>query len=371
MHVPVNEPVITAQAKDYVNDALDTGWVSSAGPYIERFEEAFAALLGAKHAVTTNTGTAALHLAMATLGIGSGDEVIVPDFTMIATVNAVLYTGAKPVFVDAEPETFNIDVTKIEAAITPRTKVILPVHIYGHPCDMDPILAFAAKHGLKVVEDAAEVHGARYKGRFCGEIGDIGCFSFYGNKIVTTGEGGMLVTNDSALAERARRLKDLAHSPTKRFWHEELGYNYRMTNLQAALGLGQLESIVAFLAQKEWMAAEYGKRLGAIKGLRLPITKPWATNVHWMYAVVVEDAFGLSKDELRAQLHDRGVDTRDFFYSSASQPVVRKLAGTQGPFPVSERLARTGLYLPSGLALTQAQLDHVCDAITDIAARAA
>lgn len=366
MRVPVNEPVITPAAKAYVMDALETGWVSSAGAYIDRFEEAFARFLGAKHAVTTNTGTAALHLALAAIGIGPGDEVIVPDFTMMATVNAVLYTGAKPVFVDAEPETFNIAVAQIEGKITPRTKAILPVHIYGHPCDMDPILAIASSRGLKVVEDAAEVHGARYKDRMCGAIGDAGCFSFYGNKIVTTGEGGMLVTNDDALAERARRLKDLAHSSKRRFWHEELGFNYRMTNLQAALGLGQMENIGTFLAHKRWMADEYARQLGGVRGLRLPVTKPWVLNVFWMYAVLVEPAFGMTKDQLRSALKDRGIDTRDFFYSSASQPIVRKLVGAQGPFPVSEMLGERGMYLPSGLALTQEQIDAVCSAIKEL-----
>lgn len=367
MKVPVNAPVITPAAKKYVADAMETGWVSSAGPYIEKFENAFAGYIGVKHAVSVTSGTAALHIALLSLKIGPGDEVIVPDFTMIASVFAVIYTGATPVFVDAEPDTYNIDVSLIEKKITKKTKAIMPVHIYGHSVDMDPLLALAKKHNLKVVEDAAEAHGGLYKEKKCGSMGEIGCFSFYGNKIITTGEGGMLVMNDDTLAQKARALKDLAHMPDRRFWHDEIGYNYRMTNLQAACGLGQLESIKEFLAHKRWMTAEYEKRLGKIKGLRLPVTKDYAKNVYWMYSVLVGEEFPLTRDELRAELLKKGVDTRDFFPSSAQQPVIQKLFGTQERFPVSERIAERGLYLPSGLALTQEQLDYVCDAILSVA----
>lgn len=366
MKVPVNEPVITAEACEYVNDAMRTGWVSSAGKYITQFEEEFARFIGVKHAVTTTSGTAALHLALATLGIGKGDEVIVADFTMMGSILAILYTGATPVFVDAEPDTYCIDVSQIEAKITKKTKAIMPVHIYGHSADMDPILDLAHKHGIAVVEDAAEAHGAVYKNRKCGSIGTINAFSFYGNKIITTGEGGMITTDDDALAAHARSLKDLAHSPGKRFWHEELGFNYRMTNLQAACGVGQLKHIKEFLEKKCWMAREYAKRLRSIPGLKLPMTKPWAENVYWMYAVVLEDSFSMSKDEFRAKLLEKGVDTRDFFYSSASQPIVQKMVGDQGSFPVSERLAQQGLYLPSGLALTEEQVEYVCECVKEI-----
>ncbi len=364
--IPVNEPVITPEAKKYVMEALDTGWISSGGPFITRFEEEFAKYLGVKHAVTTTSGTTALHLALETLRIGPGDEVILPDFTMIASVFAILYTGAKPVFVDIEPDTYNIDVSLIEAKITPKTKAIMPVHIYGHSVDFDPIRAIAKKHGLIVIEDAAEAHGALYNGKKCGSLGDINCFSFYGNKILTTGEGGMVVTNDDALAARARRLKDLAHSEKKRFWHEEIGYNYRMTNMQAAIGLGQLEHIDEFIRKKDWMVAEYGKRLSGISGLRLPVTKPYARNVYWMYSLFLEDAFPMSRDAFRKALGERGIDTRDFFPSSISQPAVQKLFPSTERMPVSERAAERGLYLPSGLALTQEQLNAVCDAILAI-----
>lgn len=366
MHIPVNEPIITPEAKANVEEAMRSGWVSSGGPFIEQFEEEFALYLGVKHAVTTTSGTTALHLALVALGIGPGDEVVLPDFTMMACVFAVLYTGAKPVFVDIDPEIFTIDPEKIAEKITPKTKAIMPVHIYGHPVDMDPVLAIAEQHDLWVIEDAAEAHGARYRGKLCGSMGDINAFSFYGNKIITTGEGGMVVTNDDVLAARARRLKDLAHSPAKRFWHEELGYNYRMTNLQAALGVGQLVHIEDFLKKKQWMSEGYARGLRGIPGLRLPVTKEWATNVHWMYAVLVEDSFPLSRDAFRAVLKDRGIDTRDFFFSCSAQPVTRKYCGDGGHYPVTEYSASHGLYLPSGLALTQEQLDTVCQAIRDI-----
>jgi perosamine synthetase len=366
MNVPVNEPVITEEAKSLVTEALSTGWISSAGPNIEKFEKEFAAYIGVKHALTTTSGTTALHLALAALNIGEGDEVIVPTFTMIASVDAILYVRATPIFIDSDPETFNMDVSLLAKKITPKTKAIMPVHIYGHPVDMDPVLDLAKKHKIMVIEDAAEAHGALYKGRMCGSMGHVNAFSFYGNKIITTGEGGMLTTNDDAIAARARTLRDLAHSPKKRFWHEEMGFNYRMTNMQAGVGLGQLRHIKEFLAKKQWMAQQYASQLQSVRGLRLPITKDYATNVYWMYAVLVEDTLGITKDELRARLKDKGVDTRDFFYSTASMPLVREYVDPSEPFPVAEDLGKRGLYLPSGLALTEEQIAYVCDTIKSV-----
>jgi perosamine synthetase len=368
MQIPVNEPMITAEAKKFVVEAMESGWISSAGKYIKEFEEEFARFIGVKHAITTTNGTAALHLALAALGIGPGDEVIVPDFTMMATVDAVLYTGAVPVMVDVDPDTYNLDPTLLEAAITPKTKAIIPVHIYGHSADMDPILSIAAKHGIPVVEDAAEAHGGTYKGKMCGAMGAINAFSFYGNKIITTGEGGMVTTNDDLLAQKARELKDLAHSPQKRFWHEKMGFNYRMTNLQAACGLGQLEHVQEFIAKKAWMAEAYAKGLADIKGMRLPVTKAEVKNVYWMYAVLLTEEFPLTRDELRKKLFERGIDTRDFFYSVSAQPIAAPFRTPGRRFPVTERIAERGLYLPSGLALTQEQVDHVCSAIHAILA---
>ncbi len=367
MKVPVNEPIITDASKRYVTEAMESGWISSAGKYIDAFEKKFAEFLGVKHAITTTSGTTALHLALVALGVGERDEVIVADFTMFGSIAAILYTGATPVFVDAEADIYTLDVSQIEAKITPRTKAIMPVHLYGHSADMDPLLALAKKHGIAVVEDAAEAHGATYKGRMCGAMGTLNAFSFYGNKILTTGEGGMVTTNDDALAAKARMLKDLAHVPGQRFWHEELGFNYRMTNLQAACGLGQLEHVAEFLERKKTMAERYAKGLAGIPGLRLPITRDWAHNVYWMYTVLLQDAFPMTREEFRKKLADKGIDTRDFFHSSARQPAVRTRVGVQGPFTVSERIAERGMYLPSGLALTDEQIEYVCEMVREVA----
>ncbi len=410
--IPVNEPRIARNALKYVGDCLRTGWISSAGSYIKKFEEAFARYLGVRHAVTTTSGTTALHLALAAAGIGRGDEVIVPDLTMIAVPYAVLYTGAKPALVDVDPEIFNLDPARLReflerecrldkgqrAYFNKRTggriRAILPVHLYGHPCPMSEILEIAGEYELLVIEDAAEAHGALYipedggpagaakagaaKARTiktgaskAGAMGDIGCFSFYGNKIVTTGEGGMLVTDDDLIADKARLLKDLAHDPQKRFVHTELAYNYRMTNVQAAIGLAQLEEIDKYIAIKRKMAVGYNKGLGGLAGLTLPVEKPWARNVYWMYAVLVEDAFGMSRDALMAKLKAAGIDTRTFFVPVHEQPVFARDGAYRGlDFPVSTELSRKGFYLPSGLALTKAQIDEVCRVLRKIAAGA-
>lgn len=365
--IPVNSPVITQESKDLVAKALEEGWISSAGPYLDDFEKEFASYLGVKHAISVNTGTAALHIALLAAGIGVGDEVIVPAFTMAASWMAVMYTGATPVFVDVEQDIYTIDPKLIEAAITDKTKAIMPVHIYGHPADMDPILAIAKKHKLIVIEDAAEAHGATYKGKLTGTIGDINAFSFYANKIITTGEGGMVTTNSDELAGIARRMKDLAHSKAKRFIHDALGYNYRMTSMQAALGSGQLKHISDFLSTKKHMADLYGAGLKDIPGLTLPVTRDWATHVYWMYSVLVDEAvFGMSKDELRDKLLERGIDTRDFFYAPSTQPALTDLGLGQGDSPVTEHIAKSGFYLPSGLAITDEQIKEVCATMRSI-----
>ncbi|OGD30439.1 MAG: hypothetical protein A2Y56_10850 [Candidatus Aminicenantes bacterium RBG_13_63_10] len=386
--IPVNEPLLGANTQTYVLDCLNTGWISSAGSYIRRFEEAFAAFVGVKHAVTTTSGTTALHLALASLGIGPGDEVIVPDLTMIAVPYAVLYTGAQPILLDVDPETFNLDPDRLRefihkwcrfdsgrnALVHKRTggavRAVLPVHLYGHPCRMDEILDLARENNLLVVEDAAEAHGALYlSGRLpsplpAGSMGDAGCFSFYANKIITTGEGGMVVTDSDATAERCRRLKDLAHSPERRFLHTDLAYNYRMTNVQAAIGLAQVEEVERFIALKRKMAEAYHRGLSGIDGLTLPLEKPWGRSVYWMYAVLVEKSFGLACEDLTARLKEKGVDTRTFFVPVHEQPVFRKdfLPG-EDAFPVSVELSKKGFYLPSGLALTPEQIDEVCRAV--------
>jgi perosamine synthetase len=331
-------------------------------------------------------------LALVSANIGPEDEVILPPLTMIAVPYAVLYTGASFTLVDVDPETFNIDPLKIKdfirfhcrydsthkTLVNTRTgrkiKAILPVHLYGHPCNMDDILALAEEYHLLVIEDAAEAHGAVYysqrseqASRFAGTMGDIGCFSFYANKIVTTGEGGMVVTNNDGIAERARRLKDLAHSPNKRFLHTDLAFNYRMTNLQAAIGVAQLEEINRFIQIKLDMAHTYLNRLQNIEGLTLPVEKPWAKNVYWMFSVLVEDGFGLPRDALMDRLRKKGVDTRTLFIPVHKQPVFSSHPDFQKQsFPLSEEIARKGLYLPSGLALTEAQILTVCEKIKEI-----
>ncbi len=367
--IPVNMPLIPHDSKELVIKALDEGWISSAGPYLEEFENNFANYLGVKHAIAVNTGTAALHVALLALGIGDGDEVLVPAFTMAASWMAVMYTGATPIFVDVTPDTFTLDPELIESKITKKTRAIMPVHIFGHPADMDPILKIAKKYKLFVIEDAAEAHGATYKGIKVGGIGDINAFSFYANKLVTTGEGGMITTNDDILASAARRFRDLCHSK-KRFIHDDLGYNYRMTSLQAALGIGELKHLDEFIAKKLQMAKLYSQGLRNIKGLTLPTTKEWATNVYWMYGVVVDPAgFGITKDELRARLFKSGIDTRDFFYAPNVQPVLVNRGIGGGTFPVTTQLANNGFYLPSGLALTATQIEEVCETIVSIYAQ--
>jgi len=309
-----------------------------------------------------------LHLALASIGTGKGDEVIIPASTMIATAFAVIYCDATPVLVDAEPETWNMDVNKIEKKITEKTKAIMPVHIYGHPCDMDPIMKLASEHDLYVVEDAAEAHGAEYKGKKAGGIGDIGCFSFYANKIVTTGEGGMVVMNDEEIAERAKSLRNLCFPKEKRIYlHSEVGYNYRMTNIQAAIGLAQFERIDELAEMRRRNAHLYNEYLKSVKGITLPIEKEWAKNVYWMYSILIEDEFGMSRDELMGELEKKGIETRTFFISMHEQPVFLNRGLFKGErYPVAEELARKGLYLPSSSGLKEEEIKFICDAIKEI-----
>lgn len=366
--IPVNRPLIAPKALQNVSDCIKTGWISSSGKYVKLFEEKFAKFLGTKYALTTTSGTTALHLALVTLGVSPGDEVILPTFTMAACPMSILYTGAKPVLVDSEPETYNLDPTQIQEKITKITRAIMVVHLYGHPADMSFILKLAKKYKLKIIEDCAEAHGAEYKNRKVGTFGEINCFSFYANKIITTGEGGMVVTNSKRLYKRAKALKDLAHSPKKRFLHTEVGFNYRLTNLQAALGLAQLEQIQKFLKIKRKMASLYNSALKNIKGLRLPVEKPWAKNVYWMYAVLIEKEFPLTRDQFIEALKKQGVETRTFFVPLHQQPAFKKMGlFKQERYPVTEALSKTGLYLPSGLGTTEKEIKKVCWTIRRIA----
>jgi len=361
--IPVAEPDLSGNELKYVTECVVTEWVSSLGKYVRMFEEQMAASCRRKYAVSTSNGTTALHLALVVLGIGPGDEVIVPTLTFVATANAVSYTGATPVFVDSEPDYWQMDPTKLEALITPRTKAIIPVDLYGHPVDMDAILAVARRHGLYVIEDTAEAHGALYKGHPCGSLGDISCFSFYGNKVITTGEGGMLLTDNEAWCERARFLRDHAMSKTERYFHPEIGYNYRLTNIQAALGVAQLERIETFVAIKRRNGEHYTQGLAGIPGIVPAPEAPWAHNVYWMYSILVEQDYALSRDKLMAALKERGVDSRPFFRAIHTMPChPRDLH-----LPVAEHLSATGINLPSSVKLTEEQIDYICRQIRELA----
>jgi perosamine synthetase len=330
---------------------------------VEEFEERFSAYCGAGWGVACSSGTAALHLVLAAAGVGRGDEVIMPAFTMISTANAVAYQGAKPVLVDVEPDTFTIRPDKIEGKITKRTRAIIAVHIYGHPADIDPIKRIARKYKLLLIEDAAEAHGARYKGKPAGSLAAAACFSFYGNKIITTGEGGMVVTGNKKIYRRAAYLRDLAFSSARHFWHKELGFNYRMSNLQAAVGLAQLERVDKLVAIKRDNARRYTALLKDIAGIGLPPERPWAKNVYWMYAVTVEKEFGISKDRLRARLAQNGIDTRNFFIPINLQPIYAGIC--RGNFPVAEELCRKGFYLPSGFNLKKDDIAFIVNTIRE------
>ena len=364
--IPVCEPRLDGNELKYVTNCIETNWISSAGRYIQEFEAAFAAACECKYGAACANGTVALHLALATLGIGPGDEVIIPTFTMIATINSVTYTGATPVLVDSEPETWNMDVSQVAARITPRTRAIMVMHTYGHPVDMDPINELARAHDLYVVEDAAEAHGARYKGRRVGSLGDCAAFSFYGNKIITTGEGGMVTTNNPEIARIAWNLRDHAFSEERHFWHKYLGFNYRMTNLQAAVGLAQTEQLENFVSARRDNAAYYTSLLSSVPGIVTPPEKEWAENVFWMYGILVEDEFDMTRDELRRWLAGRGIETRTFFIPMHVQPIYYQTYKGQR-YPVSEMLCKRGMYLPSASSLTREEIEFVVESIADAA----
>jgi len=362
MKIPVCEPKLGSKELEYVIDCIRSNWISSKGKYVIEFEKKFSAFCGAKYGVATSSGTTALHLALVTLGVGKGDEVILPTLTHCCCCNMVILTGARPVLVDSDEKTWTIDVCKIEEKITERTKVIMPVHLYGHPADMDPIMDLAEEHGLYVVVDSAEAHGAEYKGRRVGSIGDMECFSFYANKIITTGEGGMIVTNNQELAERAAMLRDQAYEKERRFKHRFIGFNYRMTNIQAAIGVAQMEKIDELVEIRRRNARLYNSLLETIEGITLPPEERWAKNVYWMYSILVEDSFGISRDELESYLNERGVDTRPFFYPIHLQPVyVESFRGEE--YPVAEELSRNGMNLPSAPTLKKREIEYVVDCI--------
>jgi len=374
--IPVSEPLLADRESEYVGTCIKTGWISSSGPLIEEFEQKWSQYCGRKYGVSVCNGTAALQVSVSALHLAEGDEVIMPTFTIISCALAVVYAGGTPVLVDVDPRTWTMDVAQIADKITPRTKAIMVVHIYGHPVDMDPIIALADRHGLAIIEDAAEAHGAEYlsqrnstapQWKRCGSFGTASCFSFYANKLITTGEGGMVLTDDPELAGTLRSLRNLYFQPERRFSHEELGFNFRFTNMQAALGLAQLERMDQIVARKRWMGQEYTKRLQGIAGLQLPVEEPWAKSVYWMYGVVLSEDMGMDASGFATKLADRGVDTRPFFLGMHEQPVFQRRGLFQGErYPIAERLAQQGLYLPSGMALTEEQLEYVAKTVREI-----
>lgn len=355
--IPVSHPVLGGNEKRYVMECLETGWISSIGRFIRLFEDGFARYCETGHAIACNNGTTALHLALAGLGTGPGDEIIVPTLTYIATANAVRYCGATPVLADSEPRTMAIDAARLEELITPRTKGILVVHLYGHPADMDPILEIAGRHGLFVVEDAAEAHGALYRGRKVGSLGQCATFSFYGNKIITTGEGGMVTTSDTALGDRMRILRGQGMDPQRRYWFPMVGYNYRMTNIAAALGLAQLEQIGQFLEQRQEIVAWYRRELASVAGfIELPSEQSWARHAYWSYVIVLRESVRLHRDDFMKRLEADGIETRPVFYPMHVMP---PYLDSSGRYPVADRISSRGISLPMHGLLTEEDVVYI------------
>jgi len=355
---PITEPEICEEELNNVIEAVKSGWISSRGKFIEKFEKDFSNYIGVKYGVATANGTVALHLALTALGIGKGDEVIVPDLTFAATINSVIYTGSRPVVVDVDPEYWCISPEEIKKSITKKTKAIIVVHLYGHPCDMGPIMEIADQYGLYVVEDAAEAHGAEYKNKKIGSFGHVTCFSFYGNKIITTGEGGMCVTNDKELAEKMRILRDHGMAPERRYWHLVVGFNYRMTNLQAAIGVAQLQKIERFIKKKREIAKLYAEELSSVDGITLHPEMPWAKCVYWLYSILVDKKIK-KKDEIVKELLKRGIEARNFFYPLHKMPIYRKYC--RGSYEISSRISESGLNLPSSVKLSERDINYIAE----------
>ena len=366
--IPVNEPLLNGNEKKYLNECIDTGWISSEGPFVQRFENEMAEFVGRKHAIAVTNGTAALEMAVTALELKHGDEVIMPSFTIISCAQALVKAGVTPVLIDCEYDTFNMQIQHIESKITPQTKAIMVVHIYGLPVDMDPVLQIAKKYRLKIIEDAAEMHGQTYKGKPCGSFGDISIFSFYPNKHITTGEGGMVLTDDDSLAQRCESLRNLCFNNQKRFIHEELGWNLRMTNLQAAVGVAQLERIDEFVAKKRWIGNTYQNLLSDIEAITLPVRrKEFAENIYWVFPIVLDDKHPKNANDIMKELGTRGIGTRPFFYPMHLQPVFHKMGlFSDISLPNSAKLYQRGFYIPSGMALTEAQLIEVSEVLHSI-----
>ena len=363
--IPVSAPVLAGNELEYVTDCIESSWISSCGKYVGRFEAAFAEFCGARYAVSCCNGTAALHLSLLALGIGDGDEVIVPTLTFVATANAVTYCGARPRFADVDPQTWTLDPRSVEALITPRTRAIIPVHLYGHVADMDAINELARRHGLHVVEDAAEAHGAEWGTRRAGSLGHLGAFSFYGNKIITTGEGGMLVTDDEEMALRARQFMGQGMDFDRRYWFPVVGHNYRMTNLTAAIGLAQMECADWHVARRAEVVAWYEEELRHERGVSWQSDRENATPAHWLFTIMLDEHLGVGRDDVMLGLSRHGVETRPVFYPMHVLPPYREAAVQDGTFPVAERVARRGLSLPTWAGMTRDTVAYICDALRD------
>jgi perosamine synthetase len=359
---PISKPSISQLEIDYVTDAISSTWVSSLGPYIDRFESEFAAFCGTKHAIAVSNGTVAIHLAAHALGLGYGDEVIMPNLSFIATSNAVMLTGAKPVFADIDPFNLCLDPSKIESLITPRTKAIMPVHLYGHPADMVSINSIAKTHNLLVIEDAAEAHGASVNGKFVGSLGNCATFSFYGNKNLTTGEGGMITTDDDDLAYKCRYLRDHAMSKEKRYWHTEMGFNYRMTNIQAALGCAQIERYEDMMAHRKRVFEIYYRELSGVDNLILNRTSSWATNSYWLICLEIDNYIESQRDELMIKLKENMIDSRPYFYPMSMMPYINQYPDT----PVALDIYRKGINLPSYISLSEKEIVYICDTLKSL-----
>lgn len=374
--IPVNEPLLNGNEKKYLLECIETGWISSEGPFVKRFEEQMAATVGRRHGIAVCNGTAALEAAVASLGLEQEDQIVMPAFTIISCAVAIVRCGCVPLLVDSDPLTWNMDVGKLKETIeneievkkNKKLKAIMVVHIYGLPMDMNPVLELAERYGLKIIEDAAEMHGQTYCGRPCGSFGDLSIFSYYPNKHITTGEGGMVLTDNDQLADRCRSLRNLCFQEQKRFVHEEIGYNFRMTNLQAAVGVAQLERLSEFVDIKRRMGRRYTELLQAVEGLELmPATTPYADNIYWVYGMVLKDSVPFDAEEAMRRLKQKGIGTRPFFWPMHEQPVFRRMGlFDHDRHPMAERLARRGFYIPSGMALTDEQIEKVAAGVRDM-----
>lgn len=373
--IPVNKPLLDGNIKKYLCECIEAGWISSEGPFVKQFEKVFSEFVGVRHGAAVCNGTAALETALYALGVQPGAEVVMPSFTIISCAIACIRLGAIPIFVDIDPYTWTMDVKQLESKITERTKVIMPVHIYGHPVEMDEVFRLKEKFGIAILEDFAEAHGAEYYSEYfngkwlsCGSMGDASATSFYANKIITTGEGGMVLTSNEQIDKRAKSYRNLCFKPEMRFYHDELGYNFRMTNLQAAVGVAQLELIEQLLEKKRRIGSYYRQRLSGIKSIRYQIEKPWAHSVYWMYCIEILPDVGITAESLRQKLRLRGVGTRPFFMGLHRQPALQKLNLASNPeaYPNSDHAFKYGLYLPSGTALTEREVDIVCSNISEI-----